>query len=63
MPLVLMESEKKYPGKIFFDFSGLCSTTIVKLETFQENIDDHIFIKIITHNGKHQYCFEVWYDM
>ena len=61
-PLVLLESEFKYPGELFFDFSGLRSTIITNLETRQKTINDNIFIKITTHRGEHFYLFEVWYD-
>lgn len=41
IPLLLMESERKYPGKLFFCFGGLRSTIITKLETKQKSLNDN----------------------
>lgn len=62
-PLVLMESEHKHPGELFFDFCGLRSSMITNLETVQETIEDVVAVEITTHKGEHYYYFEVWYDM
>ena len=61
-PLILMESEHKSPGELFFTFSGLRSTIITKIESTQKTIEDNLFININTHKGEHYYKFEVWYD-
>ena len=56
-PLILMESEKKFPGKKFFNFCGLRSTVIRSFITTQETLQDDIYIEIITLNSR--YVFKV----
>ena len=61
--LILIESQKKRPGEMGFQFGSLRSSFITKLQTFQHDMDSPLYVKIWTHNGEHLYMFEVWYDV
>ena len=54
-PLVIMESEDKYPGEIFFNFASLSSSVIVKFETIQETLDSDIYVDIITKHSHYKF--------
>ena len=56
-PLLLMESEHKAPGELFFNFSGLRSTIIQNFGTEQYSLDEPMYINIKTKNN--YYRFEV----
>ena len=56
-PLILMESEQKHPGELFFNFCGLRSSFIKELNTEQKTLQSDIIVNIVTKNNK--YAFKV----
>ena len=54
-PVIIWESQRKHPGKLFFSFTSLKSSPIEKIETYQTTIDSKYGVKIWTKNSYYEF--------